>query len=133
VQACERILGLQVARVESDGTIETSHHAAEKALEHEPTAIVCFNDLSAIGVISRLRDEGLNVPHDISVAGFDDLVIGRHFFPALTTASSPRDELGRHGWALLQDAINGRAPEKTAVMLAATLHKRQSTGPARAA
>lgn len=129
VQTCRRLMNLEIARVESDGTLETSYEAAGQAFAHEPTAIVCFNDLAAIGVISRLRDEGLKVPEDVSVTGFDDLSIGRHIRPALTTATSPRDELGRQAWTLLQDAIGGRDPGQNATLLTATLQKRQSTGP----
>jgi LacI family transcriptional regulator len=131
VQTGVKLLGLTAARVESDGTIETSFAATPEALTHEPTALVCFNDLAAIGAISKLRELGLDVPGDISVTGFDDIAIGRHVFPALTTATSPRDELGRRAWTLLHDAIRGREPVENAVLLPGTLQKRQSTGPVR--
>jgi hypothetical protein len=78
-------------------------------------------------VISRLRDLGLQVPSDVSVTGFDDIAIGRHTFPNLTTATSPRDELGRRAWALLHAAPEGRAIEESAVMLPARLVVRKST------
>jgi LacI family transcriptional regulator len=92
-----RVLGLEATRVEADGTLETGYDVAEQALVHEPTGVTCFNDLSALGVMSRLRDVGLGVPDDISVVGFDDISIGRHFAPSLTTVRSPREELGRRG------------------------------------
>ncbi len=131
VQTCRSLMNMETARVESDGTIETSYQVAEQALGHEPTAIVCFNDLAAIGVISRLRESGMSVPEDISVTGFDDISIGRHVHPALTTATSPRDELGRLAWTLLQNAISGRSLTDNSTLLTATLQKRQSTGPVR--
>jgi DNA-binding LacI/PurR family transcriptional regulator len=70
------------------------------------------------------------VPGDISVTGFDDIAIGRPIVPALTTATSPRAELGRRAWSLLHDAIHGREPTENAVLLPGALPKRQSTGPA---
>lgn len=130
MRTSKRFLGIDAVRVESDGTIETSYSAAEQAMAHEPTAFICFNDLAAIGVMSRLREMGLDVPGDISVAGFDDIVIARRFLPTLTTATSPRDELGRLAWLLLHDSINGRAPAEHATLVPATLQRRQSTGPA---
>lgn len=131
VQTSSRFLNIHATRVESDGTIETSHAAVEKALEHEPTALVCFNDLSAIGAISKLRELGLDVPGDISVTGFDDIVMGRHVFPTLTTASSSWVELGRQAWKQLHASLDKRDVSENAVLLPAKLVVRQSTGPAR--
>jgi DNA-binding LacI/PurR family transcriptional regulator len=123
-------LGLEATRVESDGTIEGSHSAVDQALVHEPTALICFNDLAAIGAISRLRDLGLAVPTDISVTGFDDIAISRHVSPSLTTATSHRDELGRRAWDLLHGSIEGKPSGDNTTLLSATLVTRQSTGPA---
>ena len=130
VQTSSRFLGIEASRVESDGTIETSYHQAEAAHAIGPTALICFNDLAAIGAISKLRELGLHVPRDISVTGFDDIAIGRHTVPALTTASSPRYELGRQAWHLLHDALQDRRPTENATLLPATLITRASTGPA---
>ena len=130
VQTSSRFLGIEASRVESDGTIETSYHQAEAARAIGPTALICFNDLAAIGAISKLRELGLHVPRDISVTGFDDIAIGRHTVPALTTASSPRYELGRQAWHLLHDALQDRRPTENATLLPATLITRASTGPA---
>jgi DNA-binding LacI/PurR family transcriptional regulator len=130
VQTSTRFLGIEASRVESDGTIETSYHQTEEVQATGPTAMICFNDLAAIGAISKLRELGLDVPGDISVTGFDDIAIGRHTFPSLTTANSPRDELGRHAWTLLHNAQQGRRPTQNATLLPATLIQRASTGPA---
>jgi LacI family transcriptional regulator len=126
-----RFMGIESTRVESDGTIETSYTVAEQALADSPTAVICFNDLAAIGVISRLRDLGVQVPADVSVTGFDDIAIGSHIFPSLTTVTSPRDELGRRAWALLHAALEGRSIEESTLMLPAPLVVRQSTAAAR--
>jgi LacI family transcriptional regulator len=129
VETSGRFLGVHATRVESDGTIETSYNVVEQALAHEPTALICFNDLSAVGAIAKLRELGLDVPGDISVTGFDDIVIGRHISPTLTTANSPRHELGRQAWNLLHSSLQKRVCDETATLLPATLIKRQSTGP----
>ncbi|GAA1862685.1 hypothetical protein GCM10009836_48740 [Pseudonocardia ailaonensis] len=131
VRTSGRVLGIDAARVEAEGTLETGYAAVDAALAHEPTALVCFNDLAAIGVISRLRELGLDVPGDISVTGFDDIAIGSHVSPTLTTASSPRDALGRQAWQLLQEALEKANPSETTTLLTATLITRESSGPAR--
>lgn len=130
IQTSGKLLGIEASRVESDGTIETSHGAVDEALRHDPTALICFNDLSAIGALSRLRELGIAVPGDVSVTGFDDIAISRHIDPALTTVNSPRVELGRVGWELLHDSLRDRRTEENAVLLSAPLVIRESTGPA---
>jgi LacI family transcriptional regulator len=124
-----RVLGIDVTRVESDGTLETSYDDAEHTLVHDPTAIICFNDLSALGVLSRLRDLGINVPGDISVTGFDDIPIGRHTSPSLTTVRSSREELGRGAWDLLEASLARQPYDEQPVLIPAPLIIRQSTGP----
>lgn len=122
-----RVLGIDATRVESDGTIETSYKTAEQALAHQPTALICFNDLSAIGAMSKLRDLGINVPHDISITGFDDIVVGRHLTPSITTVSSPCDELGRRAWALMQAALDRQPASEMSTLLPTSLVIREST------
>ena len=65
------------------------------ALPKRPSAIFCANDQLAIGFIKAVRDAGLTVPEDVSVAGFDDIEYASLFAPALTTMRQPRAELGR--------------------------------------
>ncbi|MEU4341586.1 LacI family DNA-binding transcriptional regulator [Nocardia sp. NPDC023852] len=122
-------LGIEAVRVECDGTIEAGYLAIEQALTHHPTALICFNDLSAIGAISKLRKLGIGVPSDISVTGFDDITIGRHVHPALTTVDSPRAELGRQAWSLLHAALDQQRSAEVSTLLPTSLIKRQSTGP----
>lgn len=124
-----QFLGIEAVRVECDGTIEAGYDAIEHALTHRPTALICFNDLSAIGAISKLRELGIDVPSDISVTGFDDIALGRHVYPALTTVSSPRDELGRQAWSLLRAALERQPAAEGSTLLPTVLIKRQTTGP----
>lgn len=70
------------------------------ALAERPTAIFCQNDRTAIGCYEALKEEGLSIPHDISVVGYDDEEISRHLHPQLTTLVLPHKAMGR--WAVEQ-------------------------------
>jgi DNA-binding LacI/PurR family transcriptional regulator len=75
-----------------------------------PTAIIASNDLLALGVISAIRREGLRVPDDMSVVGFDGISIGRLTDPTLTTIEMPDASMGITAASLLLDiAENGAA------------------------
>ncbi|WP_283680474.1 GntR family transcriptional regulator [Lentilactobacillus sp. Marseille-Q4993] len=60
-----------------------------------PTAIVCYNDQMAIEVIGMLAKQGVKVPEDVSVAGFDDYQLSQYINPSLTTMIHPKRELGK--------------------------------------
>lgn len=60
-----------------------------------PTAVVCVNDLMAVGAMRELRARGLAVPHDVSVTGFDNIALAEYAEPPLTTVDVPRAEIGR--------------------------------------
>jgi DNA-binding LacI/PurR family transcriptional regulator len=64
-------------------------------LPERPTAIICFNDMQAIGVMQTLQQANVGVPEDISVAGFDDIPLAEFTYPALTTYCQPIWELGQ--------------------------------------
>jgi DNA-binding LacI/PurR family transcriptional regulator len=59
-----------------------------------PTAIVCVNDLMAVGALRELRDRGLDVPRDVSVTGFDNVRLAQFCSPRLTTVHIPRSQIG---------------------------------------
>ena len=71
------------------------------ALDAGVTAIVAFNDLMALGVLSRLRALNVHVPQDMSVVGFDDVLYAAMCAPALTTVSMPMESAGRAAVDLL--------------------------------
>src|SRR5205085_8591462 len=60
-----------------------------------PTSIICVNDFMAVGVLRELRDQGVRVPEDISVTGFDNIKLAEFCSPALTTAHIPREQIGQ--------------------------------------
>jgi LacI family transcriptional regulator len=74
-------------------------HGVRRNLEF--TAILCFNDLSAIGTIRALHDAGLRVPQDVSVLGFDDVEAAPFHVPSLTTIRQPLQQMG----AIAADAL----------------------------
>jgi LacI family transcriptional regulator len=65
------------------------------------TALFCFNDTSALGAIRAIQDAGLACPHDISVIGFDDIIVAEYFNPRLTTVRQPLHKMGSAAAELL--------------------------------
>ncbi len=95
-----------------------------------PTAIICVNDFMAVGVLRELQDQGLRVPEDISVTGFDNIQLAEYLSPSLTTVHIPRAEIGRLAFdILILDASNG-APQPNETLINPELVVRESTGPA---
>ena len=72
------------------------------------TAVFCFNDIAAIGAIRALKDAGLNVPGDVSVVGFDDILSAAYAMPSLTTVRQPLAEMGKRGAKVLLERIASR-------------------------
>ena len=92
-----------------------------------PSAIFCFSDDLALGCIYALRQQGLNVPADVSVVGYDDIVSARYYSPPLTTIAQPRREIGRLCATMLFDRIAGLPVPNRRHILAHRLVVRQST------
>ena len=91
-----------------------------------PTAVTCYNDLVAVGVLHALRELGLRVPDDVSVVGFDDIDIVSYLARPLTTVRIPRYEIGRQATLMLIESMTG-TPEN--VVLDTELVIRASTAP----
>ncbi|MBV9501706.1 MAG: LacI family DNA-binding transcriptional regulator [Acidobacteriaceae bacterium] len=98
------------------------------ALKSRPTAIFCYNDMSALGVMKEAARHGLRVPEHLSVAGFDDLFFAELLSPALTTVRQPKRELGRRAMQLLLDVLAGN-PIKPTIRVKGELIVRDSTAP----
>jgi LacI family transcriptional regulator len=82
-----------------DPSTETGYNAMKTQLQHHHdfTAVVAFNDISAIGAIRALKEAGLDVPGDVSVIGFDDITAAEFHYPALTTIRQPLRKMGSLG------------------------------------
>jgi LacI family transcriptional regulator len=74
-------------------------------LRRRPTAIFAANDSMAIGLLCAFREEGLRVPEDFAIAGFDDIPIARYITPPLTSVRVPIAELGERATRLLLEAV----------------------------
>ena len=96
-------------------------------LEHGATAVLCASDNMASGVIQEAKKNGLEVPRDMSVIGFDDLPIAAHFTPSLTTIRQDRIELGKSAFILLDGLMHDIAFSK--LLLRPKFIVRESTGP----
>ena len=95
------------------------------------TAIFCFNDISAIGVIRAIHDAGLCVPGDISVVGFDDIISAAYQKPSITTVRQPLREMGSEGAQVLLNLIANPQQEPPAeIVMQPELIVRESTGQA---
>jgi LacI family transcriptional regulator len=99
-------------------------------LRPRPTALVCFNDKVAVGVLETAAARGLRVPHDLSVTGFDDIDVSRAATPRLTTVRQPLQEMGRTAVTMLMRQLDGHAHETLSMELETRLVVRESTGPA---
>jgi LacI family transcriptional regulator len=99
-------------------------------LQPRPTAVVCFNDKVAVGVMEVAAALRLRVPEDLSVAGFDDIDVSRATTPRLTTVRQPLQEMGRTAVTMLMRQLDGHAHEALSMELATRLVVRESTGPA---
>ncbi len=101
-----------LAPIIADGDFnETSGYEAAKLLfnlAEPPTAVFAGNDLSAIGVMTYLNEEGIDVPGDVSIVGYDDTILAAIGTVSLTTIHQPRQQLGRRAMELLSERIDGR-------------------------
>jgi DNA-binding LacI/PurR family transcriptional regulator len=110
---------------------ESGVTAAEAVLEADVTAVVAYNDLVAVGILSRLAEMGVRVPDELSVVGFDDIALAAMVTPALTTVALPKALAGRAAVELLLERLeSAEAPSHPEPRgLPASLVVRGSTAP----
>ncbi len=143
-RARERVQGIRDAKqeagqdpntmvlVETAYGVETGEVALREVMTAAPetTAVMCVNDVLAVGALRAAREMGLEVPRDLSITGFDDIEIAMLAEPALTTVHVPHREMGRRAAGMLiqilRDAHSGQSVE-----LPTEIRLRQSLGPAR--
>ncbi len=112
-----------------DSTMQSGYQGAEAllALPIRPTAIFATNDLMALGAVEAALDQGLRVPGDLSVAGLDDIMLGAHVRPPLTTVAIPKQELAKQAIELLLRYIDGVESEPVSLTVLPRLVIRHST------
>jgi LacI family transcriptional regulator len=100
--------------VEGDHTLEGGITAMEGILAggRIPTAVMCSNDMTAIGVLHKVYRAGLRVPDDLSVIGFDDIHMARTTIPPLTSIHMSRHDLARAAVLLLRSHLEGEQPKR---------------------
>lgn len=100
------------------------------AARARPTAVMCANDLSAMGFVAQAQHLGYDVPGDLSVSGYDGIQLGEYLRPALTTIQTQPRQTGYEAGRILLEVIDGH-PAADIDIPPAALVVRSSTGPAR--
>jgi LacI family transcriptional regulator len=103
--AAARAFGLEVTIVPCGATGRHGFEAVPAALENDPSALITYNDLVALGALARLAELGIRVPDQLSLVGFDDVTLDHFAYPRLTTVSVPREELGRRAGDMLEQLM----------------------------
>lgn len=123
--------GLKEVRVEpAEFDIASGYRIAREWIEAGalPTAVFAADDYLALGVMDALKNEGIRIPKEISIVGFDDQVLSSEFRPMLTTVRQPAEKIGRTGVELLLKSIGGNAAKRgVTVMLEPELIVRETT------
>jgi DNA-binding LacI/PurR family transcriptional regulator len=105
--------------------------ARELLARNKPfTALFAYNDISAIGAIRALQEDGLRVPQDVSVMGFDDIPGAAFHTPSLTTVRQPLTRMGEVAAQSLLERIEGMKDYPAEIAIKPELVVRESTGPA---
>jgi DNA-binding LacI/PurR family transcriptional regulator len=78
------------------------------ALDPRPTAIFCYNDMTAIGLIHAAQQAGLSIPQDMAVVGFDDILFASYLYPPLTTVAQPKVEMGQRAMHMMLSLITAK-------------------------
>lgn len=134
----ERFAGLSEALAAS-GLVPSEHEVEAPTLEggqrrassllmgsERPDAVICYNDLVAVGFMHEAQALGLRVPEDLAVAGFDDIPVAAFMQPPLTTVDMRSEEQGEAAMRLLLDAVSGHG-NASDILLEPRLVPRAST------
>ncbi|WP_020577536.1 LacI family DNA-binding transcriptional regulator [Actinopolymorpha alba] len=131
LQTVARRRGLHAVRIGPLApTVDAGVAGADAVLLEDVTAVVTFNDLLAIGVLRRLRARGIDVPHQISVVGCDDIFGADFCHPPLTTLTAPIEAAGRTAVDQLLGLLDNSAAPRRDIVLPTRLTIRDSTSEA---
>ena len=127
--ATARHQGLEIDIATGEDSLEGGRQAARALLGRSPrpTALVCVNDVMAVGALREVRARGLRTPEDVSVTGFDNVTLAQFSVPTLTTVHIPRDQIGR---VICDCLMRSDAPSAQEFVVEPELVVRDSTGPA---
>lgn len=123
---------LEVKAAADADTLEGGRQATRSLLStgYEPTAIICVNDIMAVGALRELRERGIRVPQDMSVTGFDNVKLSEFSFPALTTVHIPRERIGHIICDRLIPQPGKLVQAELEIVIDPEFVVRESTGPA---
>ena len=104
--------------VPGDGGVIGGIKAVSRLLDlpENPSAIFCFNDMTAIGVVNALQKSGYQVPRDFSVLGFDGLDIAAYYHPSITSIRQPIYQLGSRAANMLLNLIQGNGDVSSEIL-----------------
>jgi DNA-binding LacI/PurR family transcriptional regulator len=121
----------ELRAVTGEDDLEGGRQALRNLLsdDFDPTAIICANDIMAVGALRELRERGYEVPGDVSVAGFDNIALSQFCYPPLTTVHIPRDRIGQIICERLILGAEKPRPVGNEIVIDPQLILRESTGP----
>jgi LacI family transcriptional regulator len=132
LDCASRFPEVEVRTSADSDTLEGGRQAARAMLSsgYRPTALICVNDITAVGALRELRERGLRVPQDISVTGFDNVKLSEFCYPALTTVHIPRDRIGHTIFERLAPRPDKPETADHEIVIDPEFVLRDSTGPA---
>jgi DNA-binding LacI/PurR family transcriptional regulator len=132
MDAVARYPSVEVRVAADSDTLDGGRQAAHALLisGYQPTAIICVNDITAVGALHELRQRGLRVPQDVSVTGFDNVKLSEFCYPTLTTVHIPRDRIGHIMCDTLLASAGKPGAAEPEIVIEPEFVLRDSTGPA---
>ncbi|HEY3329884.1 MAG TPA: GntR family transcriptional regulator [Capsulimonadaceae bacterium] len=112
-----------------NGRLQMNKWLSEDWDELGCTAILAYNDPTAVGIIDALTDRGISVPDEVSVTGYDATGLYDYMKPLLTSVDVPLEEIGRRGMKLLLNRLNGNDGPYERIMVPVTVRPGDSTAP----
>ena len=114
--------------LQTEERMEEAARLAGMLLEIEPAvdALFVHDDVCAFGVLRLCKSESLNIPEDIAIVSFDDILLAATVDPALTTVAVPKQELGAQAMRLLKEVMDGETPQSAEILIEPHLVIRES-------
>ncbi len=117
-----------------DGTVGGGARALRTLIgvSARATAVFCYNDMTAVGLLRAARERGISIPGDLAVVGFDDIPLASYVVPPLSTVAQPMDKMGQRATEMVLDLLSVGATGRgvaSNVVVQGKLIVRESSGP----